>query len=301
MKMHSKRVLDMMVVVSDFISLHAAVFNAIPGLGQIIAQYAAQVISLTGIRQNLANQLPPGASKASLRRSLEKEAGKISRRLSAYASVKRLPDLRRQVRFTKSVLNQMSNQLLLDTARNLLDKAAPLLPDLAGFKMDAAAHSGLKDLADAYEMAIPKSREAVTDHSSLLETFEKQLSENLQVLNDILDEAAHVIAEDEPEVIRTYFKNRKTLAPPSRPISLRGKVSHALSGIPVRNVKIQVGDVVATSTSKGNFRFPSLAAGIHKAICSKPGYVTQEISVLIGVAGESLVVGITMMPVADTH
>lgn len=295
MKARSKRVLNMMVVVSDFLSLQAAVFGSIPGLTDVITAFSAKVLSLVALRRTLADAPSAGSAKSALRKTLEALVIRNSRRLSAYASIKKLADLKKQIRFTRSVILKMGAEDLLDAARLLHEKAAPLLSELAGFKITAATQTELKTASDAFELSIPKSREEVTAHSSSLETMESELSESLDLL-EVIDEAAGVVAEDNPEIAQTYFKNRKVLSPPSHPVALKGTILNSATGEALYHVVVTINNQQVKTTKKGNFRVPSLPPGTYTASFSKPGFSPVEMAVIIGSAGETVTLNLNLVP-----
>ena len=113
---------------------NAALYGTIPGLSLVIAEFSANVVTLTGLRQSLADDPAANASKSSLRVSLEKLVRQISVRFTTYSSIKKLDELRKQVRFTPSAIKTMTDEELLDASRNLHAKAEAQLADMIGPK-----------------------------------------------------------------------------------------------------------------------------------------------------------------------
>lgn len=300
MKARSKRILDMLIVVSDFLSLNAAFFSTVPGLAAVIAEYAANVLQLSALRQSLADNPAAGATKSSLRTGLEKLVRRHSVRFTSYAAIKKLADLKKQVRFTKSAIRNMTDEELLDKARLLHNKANALLAELAGYNINAAVQTDLETHADEFELSIPKAREEVTSHSGDLASFEALEAETVLILTEVIDEAAEMLSEDDGDLIAKYFKNRKVLDPPSRKTSIKGYVKSSVSNERLKYVSVTYFDGKTRSSAKGNFRFMSLRPGVYTLTFSKPGFISQDVTAVVGSTGETASVVVQLVPIETT-
>lgn len=282
--------LSMYLAVKDFLATNAAIVTPLPKYSEFFADFLSAITQIqTYSEQQMFNKLGYKRTKTQLKSTLVMLAADTSRKLQAYARFNNNLLLLSETKFTESDLKSAADNVLRDNAQGIYNRAQTHLTALADYGITAASQTALLSAINAYMEAIPKPRIATIDtkQSTL------QLANAFKAAKEALDNIDAVI-----EIVRLtqlnfyigYKSIRKLIENGNGSLAVKGLVTDATSGIPLKNVSLLfeldgngtkgkaakgAEAIVKKTAEKGRFNIKTLAAGMYNVTIKKVGYVDQ--------------------------
>jgi hypothetical protein len=253
--------------------------NTIP---KIQATAQLQATSKTGIADN----------KNQLKKSLIVQIADYSRKLGAFAKFTNNLVLAKEIKSNESKLSHLADTTVKDFAQTVYDRAQSNITALSAYGITAATQTSLLASITAYNATIGKPRAGASEKSQ----YTKQLADLFKVADAALanmDAAVEIVRLTQPVFYKGYKTARKIVETGVGKLSVKGIVTDASTGLPIKGVSLtftheggaaklkSVALPVKKSAAKGRFTIKSLPAGMYKVIISKNGYVKQEATLAV--------------------
>jgi hypothetical protein len=294
---------SMYLATRDYLLINSAIMTPLPNypgylnafqgyITQIQSQSEQQQLNTTGIAD----------FKEQLRSTLITLAVDTSRKMSAFAMFTKNPILLKETRYTLSYLNRSSDSALRDAAQVIYDRAQSNLTALASYNITPETQTALLNAIGAFVTQIPKPRLGITEKKQAtkqLETLFKQADAAL----DIIDALVEIVRLTQPNFYWGYKTARKIIEMGTGALALKGFVTDAATGEPLKGVTLNFcpecveptkkaasngmssakEEVVLTkrTADKGGFNIKSLPEGIYKVTIKKNGYQEQVVTVAV--------------------
>lgn len=279
-----------------FLSANAAITATLPNFPAyftVIQTTNSQIQS--ALVQQEADKSGDTNAKRQLRATLIAQAIDVARRVVAYATNTNNSALLALVDYTESDLKKASDQRLVNSCQVIRDNANANIAALASYGITAAVLTTLQTSITSFSNTIPKGRIDTTDGgevTKLLTTLFKTLSANWKKI-DILVE---MVRTSQPNFYNEYQKVRKVIDTGTGSLAVKGLVTDAGTGEPVKGATVSFsldGAAVKTSAAaakpvlvkktavKGGFNIKTLPEGIYNVSVKKNGYVEQVVSIAI--------------------
>jgi len=286
--------LSMYLVIRDYMATNAAILGPLPNFAanQTAFQNAITQIQASGEQQNF-DKTGIAAGKGQLKQNLVAHAADTSRKLTAYAKFTDNRTLLGEIRYSESDLKRRADTNLRDVARGIYDRAQAIVASLATYGITAATQTTLLNAINAFTAAIPKPRLGVAEKkqsTSQLAAFFKLADASL----DNIDTAVEIVRLTQANFYNGYKAARKLILTGGGSVSIKGVVSDASTGEPLKSATLKFvsngtramikasnsgGDVTKKTADKGGFMVKTLAEGSYQLIITKPGYKEQTVTV----------------------
>ncbi len=234
-------------------------------------------------------------------------AADTSRKLQAYARYANNQLLLSETKFSESELRNASDNVLRDYTQGVYNRAQTNLTALTAYGITASTQTSFVNAINAYVVAIPKPRIGTTEtRQSTL-----QLANAFEAADGALgniDAIVEIVKLAQPNFYNGYKSVRKLIINGNGSLSVKGLVTDAVSGAPLKNVNISfVLDGIGTkaiaaksvvafvkkTAEKGGFNIKTLPAGMYNVTFKKNGYADQIASIAVS-DGESSVLNVKM-------
>lgn len=284
--------LSMYLVVRDYMTANAAVLTPLPNfaINQTAFQNSITQIQASGELQNF-DKTGIAGGKSQLKQVLVMLAADSSRKLTAYATFTGNQTLLSEIKYSESSLKRRADTNLKDAAQGIYDRAQPIVALLAIYGITAATQTALLNAINAFNAAIPKPRLGITEKKQST----TQLAALFKTANTALeniDTAVEIVRLTQGNFYNGYKAARKLILTGGGSISVKGIVTDAASGAPLKSVTLKFlangasarlkvggvnGDLTKKTADKGGFMIKTLAEGTYQVLISKPGYKAQTV------------------------
>jgi Carboxypeptidase regulatory-like domain len=291
--------MNMYRVVQSILIENANIIAEIPAMVNASNEFTA-IIEAIQLQSQV--QLTPikghTGQKAYQRFLLTEDALVVSGALYAYAVNSSNEVLKAQTKFTKSKFNRLKGNSVLSQCSNMYDKALEHLPALADYGISQKKTDEFLQLIEHYKAVFTLPRNATSNRKTatimLAELFEK----GDDILRKKIDKLALSFKKRHPGFYELLSKSRMIVDSPHRPTQIKGKITAADSGKPLRLVQVRIIDSEwqSVTNQRGNFALKTIPIGIHHLIIQKEGYAAQEIKDLEVKLGKALVVNVVLQP-----
>jgi len=260
---------------------------------------AKQSADLTGLR----------VSKVQLHDMLVEEIVETANYVTAYAVVEKKPELKSQASVSASKLNKLADTKLTAVGISIADLAdanADLITDY-GFTPDVTTH--LRASIKTYDKAIPQPKLGITETANATENLGLLFDKTAELLTTA-DAIIALMKKAYPDFFNTYTTLRKIVNYGRRKLAMQIFVIDAATGARLagthlivetaetEGVKAASGPdlvkVVKKASAQGGSNIKTLAEGKYIITASRPGYITQTITVNV-VKGEFTKVNIELV------
>lgn len=235
-------------------------------------------------------------SKNQLKDALITNVADYSRKLGAFAKFTNNSVLAKEIKFTEGKLRMSSDTAVRDIAQIVYNKAQALLASLASYGISAATQTSLSNAITAYNASIGKPIAGRTEHKLIT----KQLANLFNVAETALanmDAAVEIVRLTQPAFYAGYKNARKVVVTGSSSLALKGLVTDAISGEPIKGATLSFAlegnqsfaraaneafeTVIKKTALKGRFNIKSLVSGIYRVTVKKVGYSDHEATVAV--------------------
>lgn len=287
----------MLVVIEDFLVINNTIVLTIEGLKALVVLLSAKVVSMKALNQLLEKQpKKPAASKNKIETKLDTLLGFNSKKHVAYAVIKDDLDLELKVTFKKSDKGHMDDLSKLGFARTLYEANEANLVDLAKHGINATTQTDFLATINAFEAAIPKTRETTSSGATTLVDFESLVTETHNFVQKKLDKVVNGGDDVHAEFISNFYNNRKLINLAKSTIALKGTIKNSVTSAPIKGVIVSFGGHTVKSTKLGNFRIAHHEPGIASLTFSKPGFINKTVSATFNGPGETTILDIILQP-----
>lgn len=257
--------------------------NTIP---QIQAVAEQQKISKKGVTDN----------KNNLKESLIVTTADYARKLGVYAKFTNNATLAQEVKFTEGKLRQVADTAVKDYAQIVYDRAQPIVTALATYGITAATQTALLAAITAYNVSIGKPSASRTESSQTTKQL-KTLFKTAETALANMDAAVEIVRISQPAFYTGYKNARKVVETGIGSLAVKGLVTDAKTGEPVKGAtltfvldsnngttktaKTTTESVVKKTAEKGGFNIKSLPFGMYTVTIKKVGYADQMATVAV--------------------
>lgn len=289
--------LSMYLTFRDFQASYTAITNPLPNyttnsttfvntIPQIQAIAEQQKISKKGVTDN----------KNNLKETLIVMTADYARKLGVYAKFTNNATLAQEVKFSESKLRQIADTAVKDYAQIVYDRAQTNVAALATYGITAATQTTLLNAINAYNASIGKpgvSRNESGQNTKQLEALFKTADAALANM----DAAVEIVRLTQVAFYNSYKNARKVIETGIGSLAVKGLVTDAVSGEPLKGVtlsfslegnnglakaaKAATESVVKKTAEKGGFNIKTLPSGMYSVTIKKVGYVDQVITVAV--------------------
>ena len=257
--------------------------NTIPQIQVVAGQ---QKISKKGVTE----------TKNNFKETLIVTTADYARKLGVYAKFTNNATLLQEVKFSESKLRQVGDIAVTDYAQIVYDRAQMNIADLAVYGITEATQNELLIAITSYNDSIGKpgaSRTEATQTTKQLDSLFKTADTALENM----DAAVEIIRISQPVFYTGYKNARKIKETGTSTLAVKGFVTDAQSGEPIKNAtlsfslednnglakttKAATESVVKKSADKGGFNIKTLPAGMYTVTIQKVGYADQVATVAI--------------------
>lgn len=289
--------LSMYLTFRDFQASYTAITNPLPNyitnsttfvntIPQIQAIAEQQKISKKGVTDN----------KNNLKETLIVMTADYARKLGVYAKFTNNATLAQEVKFSESKLRQIADTAVKDYAQIVYDRAQTNVAALATYGITAATQTTLLNAINAYNASIGKpgvSRNESGQNTKQLEALFKTADAALANM----DAAVEIVRLTQVAFYNSYKNARKVIETGIGSLAVKGLVTDAMSGEPLKGVtlsfslegnnglakaaKAATESVVKKTAEKGGFNIKTLPSGMYSVTIKKVGYVDQVVTVAV--------------------
>jgi len=255
-------------------------------LEEIKLAAAKQKTGLTGI----------AADKKQLRTRLSNLGSDTARKLTSYATLKNQLTLLGTINFTNSDFNRFSDLELRDHCQIVYDTAQVIIGELGSYFINDETQSNLQAAINDFSSSMSAPRLGTTTKSQLTQQL-VVLFKRAEVAETRMDASVELIRTSNPDFYNGYQAAGKVIQRGKTSLSVKGVVTEAQTGNPIKGVavtfipvngtaKLNVASgngagLVKKTAAKGGFNVKSLESGTYQVLFQKPGYTdaTQEVNV----------------------
>ena len=265
----------------------ASIIDQMPLMSDAIVTLGNNITSISGFG-NTQKKSKEGVTdvKDFMRNHLILEILEVSKKVGAYATNTANMVLLKEVKYSKSAIEKLPENILVIVGNIIYEKAKDNLADLATYGVTADVLAVFRKSIDEYDNSIPKPRTSIVVKKIATNNLKSFFAATDALLNDTMDVLVGVVQYSETDFYANYINSRKTIYPGSHPLAIRAKVIGS-DGMPIMGVKATV-EGIATSyvtKKKGYFFVKSFDVGTYTFTFSKEGYVSQDVPVVV-TAGE---------------
>lgn len=302
--------LNMQLTTEKFCTENASAVNALPAYSsnfQILSESNSRIQIIAGLQGTGTNGITN--NKKQLRLSVNSSASDTARKLTSYAKLTDNYTLLGEVSFSESDFRNFSDIEARDKAQILYHKAQEYLPELPPYGIDETTQGTLQNAINSFSGVITAPRMGVTTQSQATKQLADLFKTSTKALEKI-DAAVEIVKLSEPNFYNGYKSARKIIRKGTGKLAVKGTVTDAITGEPIKGVKVSFSldggtttlaqtnndgqpDVSKTTAAKGGFNIKTMAAGTYKASFKKMGYANQVVTVNVN-DGEITVVEVKL-------
>ena len=205
----------------------------------IIDAAQQETLAITGITMD----------KTQARLALCNEAAGIAAAIFAYASSISDNEMKEQVNYPVSKLQNTNDELLIPVCNNILSIATTNAAAIIPYGVSAARVTAFEDIIEDYQNLIPNPRNAVSNRSAVRTSIKNLFKDADLMLKSQLDKLALQFKTTEEDFYNTYRNNRIILDAATSNTQATGTITDSVTNQPIPNVTINVVDELYTATS----------------------------------------------------
>ncbi len=228
--------------------------------------------------------------KNNLKESLIVPSADYARKLGVFAKFTNNPTLAQEVKFSESKIRQAADTAVRDYAQIVYDRAQSNLAALATYGITAATQAALLAGITAYNDSIGKPGAGRTESTQTTKLLDK-LFKTADTALENMDAAVEIIRVSQPAFYTGYKNARKIVETGTGSLAIKGKVTDARTGEPVKNATLtftlesgsamgkggKAGkSIVKKSAAKGGYNIKTAPSGMYVVTVTKVGYPDQE-------------------------
>lgn len=294
---------SMYLASKDYLTTNAAIVTPLPNYSGFFTAFQGHITQIqTYAEQQQFDKTGIAENKGQLRSTLVMLAADTSRKLTAYAKFANNQVLMKETKYTESDLNRIADTALRDAAQGIYDRAQTNLTALATYGVTAATQTSLQNAITGFVTSIPKPRLGIADKKQTTTQLANLFKQADAALGNI-DTLVEIVRLSQPSFYKGYKAVRKIVEMGTGSLTLKGLVTDAATGEPLKGVTINFcpecveptqkaaangmsaakEEVVLTkrTAEKGGFNIKSLPEGVYKVTIKKNGYKDQVVTVAV--------------------
>jgi len=304
--------LGMGMTVRDYLAPYSAITTQLPMLAANVTIVQTTITQIQAIAE-LQDFEKTGIAdtKRQLKDALVALADDGSRKLTAYAKFTGNMVLLKEIKISETELKRQADADLKTKAQEIYDRAQANVAALATYGITAASQTALLNAINAFNAAIPKPRLGIDER--------KQATQQLVVLFDTMnaalgniDAAVAIVKNTQPVFYKGYVTARKVIRTGSNTVSVKGLVTDAATGEPIKGVTVtfaldggtpevarsakagaHTAAVTKKTAEKGGLQVKSLPTGTYTVTLRKAGYADEVVTIYVN-DGEMTVLNVSI-------
>jgi len=283
--------------VREFLLKYALITSTLPGFAPLFALlvgYIGQISALSDTQSDKRTGL--AATKNNLRELLMDLLLDVSGKCYAYASNKGDEVFKQLVKFTDSDLRRTSDTEIANLAAKIIRNAREVLANLVEYDVNEQLLMETEQALANYDGFVEKPRLGIVDRRSATAQINVIFKSTDEVLIK-LDALMPVVRKKQPVFFDDYFKARKIISNERRSLSFAAKITDSATGIPIGSATLvftlandekkaastgaDLAKNVKRTGPQGHANLKSLPQGTYTVTISKPGYVTQTVTIYV--------------------
>lgn len=283
-----------------FCEANERVITNLPGFATNLAKLKSTSIQIQAIgEQQRAVKTGITKGKNQLKAALAGLAADDARKLTAYAKLTNNQTLLAEVNFSLSDFKRFSDTALKDYAQIIYNRGQDNIAALGDYGITAATQTTLLGAINSFNAALSTPRFGITQKSQATKQLATLFEEGNAALAG-MDTAVEIIRLSHPVFYKGYKTARKVVGMGIGSLSVKGLITDAQTGDPLKGVTICFSpngndeavkaaggagkaEVVLTKKSamKGGFNVKSLPEGVYSVTISKNGYQEKVTKVVV--------------------
>ncbi len=288
--------LSMYLTFRDFQAPYTAITNVLPNYTTNSTTFVNTITQIQGVaEQQKMSKKGVTAVKNQFREALIVMSGDYARKLDVYAKFTNNITLAEDVKFSESKLRKLADTAVKDYAQILYDRAQPIVASLATYGITAATQTTLLKAITDYNASLGKPGAVRVEGGKTTQQLDALFVTADNALAN-MDLAVEIVKLTQADFYNSYKKARKVIGTGIGSLAVKGVVTDAVSGEPVKGAtlsfvleggamakgaKMAVESVVKKSADKGGFNIKSLPSGMYSVIVKKVGYADQMATVAV--------------------
>ncbi len=247
-----------------------------------------ETLAITGITMD----------KTQARLALCNEAAGIAAAIFAYASSISDNEMKEQVNYPVSKLQNTNDELLIPVCNNILSIATTNAAAIIPYGVSAARVTAFEDIIEDYQNLIPNPRNAVSNRSAVRTSLKNLFKDADLMFKSQLDKLALQFKTTEEDFYNTYKNNRIILDAATSNTQATGTITDSVTNQPIPNVTINVIDQIYTATSNatGDYTIKIPVPGTYNLTFIAGGYNTKVQNGVVLTLGQSTTLNIQLVP-----
>ena len=247
-----------------------------------------ETLAITGITMD----------KTQARLALCNEAAGIAAAIFAYASSISDNEMKEQVNYPVSKLQNTNDELLIPVCNNILSIATTNAAAIIPYGVSAARVTAFEDIIEDYQNLIPNPRNAVSNRSAVRTSLKNLFKDADLIFKSQLDKLALQFKTTEEDFYNTYRNNRIILDAATSNTQATGTITDSVTNLPIPNVTINVVDELYTATSDatGDYTIKIPVPGTYNLTFLAGGYNTKVQNGVVVTLGQSTALNIQLVP-----
>ncbi|MBK8807447.1 MAG: carboxypeptidase regulatory-like domain-containing protein [Bacteroidales bacterium] len=300
--------LSMCLTVKNNLTTNAAIVTPLPNYNAFYSSLDSAIIKIQNFaEEQMFNKSGLKTNKEQLKQTVVRLAADASRKIQAYAKFANNQLLLSETKFPESVLKYASDNELRDYAQGIYDRAQSNLAALGAYGITEESQGVFLNAINIFVVAIPMPRIGKLDTKQSTAQLADAFKEAEDALDNI-DALVEIVKLTQPTFYNSYKSARKLVSTSRGSLAVKGLVTDAATGEPIKGVSIRfelegseqlsktgkVAEVIEKKTAdKGGYVVKTLATGTYLVSFKKTGYKDLAITVNV-IAGELCVVNVSM-------
>ena len=289
--------LSMYLSFRDYQAAYTAITNPLPNYSANSATFESIIPQIQEVaEQQKVSTKGVTDTKNNLKENLIVTTADYSRKLGVYAKFTNNAKLAQEVKFTESKLRQVADTAVRDYAQIVYNRAQPIVGSLATYGITAETQETLLAAITAYNDSIGKPSASRTESSKITKRLEALFKTADTALAN-MDAAVEIIRISQPDFYAGYKNARKIVETGTGSLAVKGLVTDALTGEPVKGATLlfaldggngaaktakgAMEEMVKKTAEKGGFNIKSLPTGMYRVTIKKVGYADQVATVAV--------------------
>ena len=289
--------LSMYLTFKEFQVAYTAITNPLPNYTSNSTLFLSTIVQIQSVaEQQKMSTKGVTATKNQYKENLIVLTADSARKLDVYAKFTNNQTLAADVKLSESKLRKAPDTAVKDYAQIVYDRAQPIVGSLASYGITAATQTALSNAINAYNASIGKPGASRVESRKVTELLE-QLFEKAENCLSNMDLAVEIVRNSQPAFYESYKNARKVIDTGTTSLSVKGIVTDAQSGEPVKGATLSFviesngtmlksakqakACLVKKTAKKGGFNIKSLPSGMYSVIVKKVGYAEQMATVAI--------------------
>ena len=288
--------LSMYLTFKDYQAPHTSITDGLPNYSENSTIFLNTIPQIQSIwEQQKLSKKGVTDSKNQLKETLIVLTADYARKLGAYAKFTNNAKLAQQVKFSEGKLRQVADTAVKNYGQIVYDLAQPLVGSLAQYGITDETQATLADAITAYNDSIGKpgaERSEGTQLTKQLATLFKTADTALENM----DAAVEIIRLTQVDFYNGYKSARKVIEPGAGSLSVKGLVTDAQTGLPLKGVTVSFAldggiakaasttsepELVKKTAEKGGFNIKGLESGMYQVTLKKAGYANQVTTISV--------------------